>query len=309
MAKGRQPILQPALEKVFGDKWKEEFSALCTNSSELIRLEDATSKVNTALGLSLSPAAIYSHAVKIGIKFKVGKRGRQASTEPKPPKEPKAPKEPKIGGTGKKGKPSTVLPALLVYFETEDALKSALENLAGEKIKDVTKAINKIAGTNLSDSNIYSMMKKFEIGASYKRKLNSEVNIPSSDSSVPDGVELPKRSLFEIPVKFICTHKGCSHSFGQATDMRMGLALKARKCPECGSWASYKGMFRKPDGSVATIILKDVDGIVTEVEDDTVIEAPIECEDDSETSDYLETTLKDRREARSLQRETAENDN
>lgn len=242
MSKGRTPVVQPALEKAYGAEWQTKFKDICND----LTLEEATVCLNMDLGISVSTGAIYTHARKLGIVFN---KSLNSSGELK----------------GKRGKKSTTIPLLLSHFGTEEALKEFLQKQAGNKIKDIASSINVAAGTEIADFNIYNLLKRYEIGVSCKRTRKTVSTSIMFGSEVPDGKEVKPSRANETPVKFICTTAGCNHSFGNTVNLAIGLGLRARRCPQCNTFGTYRAQYKNPDGSIASIILKDVEDGLCEV--------------------------------------------
>lgn len=244
--------LQPALEKGYGTDWENGFKKTC----EGLTLEEATERINKDLDISVSSATVLNHANKLNVEFK---------------------ESPKIidPNKKKKGKPNLTLQALLVHYKTEDALRTAFEELSGYKAKDIAESINRAAGTEITVSNMYNLVKGFGIDFSCKRTRKS-ANIQSSDVPLdldfPEGIEIPKSHGKEIPVKFTCQTKNCKGERGQKVDLEYGLGLRARRCGECNEFGTFKAQYRKPDGSIASVILKEIDGITCEVDETEILQ-------------------------------------
>jgi hypothetical protein len=236
--------LSPALEKAFGENWQEGFKKICDG----LTIEDATERINKDLGISISTATVSNKGREIGIAFK---------------------ETPKIinPNAKKRGKTNLTLLALLEHYKTEEALKAALQALSGKRIKDIAESINKDAGTDIPPGNLNNLLKKYEINLSCTRNrksANSEIPV---DSDVPEGVEVPNVTRNTIPVQFTCQTPKCEGVRGQMVDLEFGLGLRARRCSVCDEFGTFKAQYRKPDGTIANVILKDIDGISSEVDE------------------------------------------
>jgi hypothetical protein len=244
--RGKQPVFQPALEKKFGNKWEAEFKEICKDKT----LEDATVSVNEAIGLTVGTATVLSHAKALGIEFIPSEKGE----------------------TKARGKKSTILPLLLKHYKTEDALKKALASYSGQRIADIAAAINREANVNIAAPNYYNLLKKYEVSLSCTRKRKSANTGIPVDSDVPEGVELPKVASNEVPVKFTCQTPKCTGERGNRVDLEFGLGLRARRCPECNEFGTLKAQYRKPDGTIASVVLKDVNGITCEIDESEILQ-------------------------------------
>ena len=259
--RGKAPILLPAIENTFGADWKDALQKVV----EGLDFEAATKKINELANISIAPTTFFAFCNKAGITL--AKIEKPSNGEP-----PK-----------KRGKESKNIPLLLKYYKTEDALKAALQSHEGERIKDVAKAINEEAGTAISDPNIYNIMKKY--GFEMSRKINRKSKEEKDSDSENDGKDIDVPATYSsnvlTPVKFICTNPKCKGEdgkpgeSGQMIDLDIGLALRARRCKCCQQFGTFKAQYKKSDGSIATVVLKDIDGITTEIDEN---EIPTETE-------------------------------
>lgn len=204
MPKGKKPIVQPALEAIYGEGlenlktvFEEKFSDKTMNEAmEIMRKDGLDSAV-------LSNAVYAFVRTKLDFSFK------------------------KTGGRGKK---STVIPALIEYYGSEDALKTRMKELAdrGEHCSGAGKIIEEESGVKIST--LANIASKFDIEFVMGRKTKA-----SSNSDEP----VIRKNIVRIPVEVTCGK--CGHTKTIAADKdeighAVAVLVRAQRCPNCNKW-------------------------------------------------------------------------
>jgi hypothetical protein len=245
---GRKATFVPAMQDKYGvnsalpmgdsnQPWIQEFRKQCDACATI---KEATEYFVKDLGIPLS--TIYNHTkIYLGPDYTFGSGD----------------------SSGKVGRKPTVIrdAAASLGMTEEETLKrivALLRDHEGNTIKEHTKRINATLKLDMDASNIYPLMKRFEIKPSRERKTKQNP-LPKGSSASTEGMsvsDVPVPKSLKIPVKYSCTTKGCKgEKMGSAdrigSDLHFGI--KGIRCPECENFA-MKGTFHD-NGVLKTVSL------------------------------------------------------